>query len=152
MTSPQPFDKQHLEYPELVTHMRQLGLSIGDDDEALRVLSTIGYHRLGGYRYPFRRQLDPDEQRPQLHEWRNDTYIEGARFEDVVALERFDDSVRTMLLEGLFTFEIGLRNAIAHVVGRTTLVGYMDESYLDATTCAETLSVDGEEMTKLESW
>ena len=152
MTSLQSFDKSHLEYSTLVSHMRHLGLSIDDDDEAHRILSTIGYHRLGGYRYPFRRLLAPEQQRPQWHEWRSDTYMDGARFDDVVALERFDDALRTLLLEGLFTFEIGLRNAISHVVGRTTLLGYMDESFLDATTCAELITVDGEKMTKLDSW
>lgn len=146
------FDKRHLEFDALVAYMQDAGLTVTDPIATERVLSIVGYHRLGGYRYPLRQLLRVDEQVPEWHQWRADTYFPGASFDDVLALSNFDDDLRVLLTEGLMDFEVSLRNAIGHVLGRRTLLDYMDPSFLDAVRCAETVVRNGEIHNKIENW
>ena len=46
---------------EQIELLRYRGMTIADDEVARHALETLGYYRLSGYSYPFRK--------PALHNW-----------------------------------------------------------------------------------
>lgn len=82
MTAPS-FPKHSRTDAELLDLMIARGLLIIDRSRALQDLQTYGYHRLGGYRYPFR-LLPTSEQDPRQRKYRSDDFIKGAAHEGML--------------------------------------------------------------------
>ena len=104
------YAKPHIPYDQQVALLRSRGLAVEDPERAVQDLKRIGYYRLSGYLYPFRR-IDPERQatgkrtRPQ----RLDSFVDGASLEDGVRLHDFDHRLAQVLLDGIQQIEIGLR-------------------------------------------
>jgi abortive infection bacteriophage resistance protein len=65
--------KPHLQYPALIASLRQRGLSIGSERDAVATLKRIGYYRFSGYLYPLR-AFGPSG--------RSDDFVTGAQFSE----------------------------------------------------------------------
>lgn len=102
---------------EQLAILRQRGMAIDNPDAAKSYLQRLGYYRLSGYWYPFRK-LDPaqvpDSHMPQ----RLDEFVEGTHFADVVQLYIFDKKLRLLALDALERIEMAVRVDIAHLLGR----------------------------------
>lgn len=61
------------------------GMIIDDNEVARHALERIGYYRLSGYSYPFRKHAPND-----TTEWRSDQFMEGTKFDQVLKLYEFD--------------------------------------------------------------
>ena len=129
--------KQHLQYPELVTRLRERGLSVRSDVDAVSTLKRVGYYRLSGYLYPFREQLENG---------RGDRYVPGASFDDGVALYDFDERLRSILGEGLSIVEVALGARLAHVLGSLDPEAHLMREHLDAAACSKPTVHQGREM------
>ena len=68
---------------------------------------------------------------------RADTFIEGARFEDAVALCLFDHHLRLCLLDALQQIEIAMRVQIGYQLGKADPFGHLYRESLDLDTCAQ---------------
>lgn len=136
-------------HEELAAILTDRGLAIGDPTSALRELRRHGYHRLGGYRYPFRQLLPAGEQNAASRSYRDDKYVPGASFEDVLTLAEFDAKLRRVCLEGLLEFEVRLRSALAHRLAAIHPMAHVTKGCLDEAVCDERTASD---LTKLESW
>ena len=79
------YTKIALDTPDLLAMLKQRGLQISDEHEALRTLSVVSYFRLACY---FR----PMEINKQTHEFR-----EGATLGQALALYKFDTALRDLV-------------------------------------------------------
>lgn len=141
--------KSFRSHPELVQILAGRGMDVGDPAAAEVHLRRHGYHRLGGYRYPFRKMLPPALSNPQARTYRADDYEPGSKLDDVVGLAEFDGRLRRVCLEGLLEFEVRLRSALAHVLSRRDPHAHVTLTELDQSRCQALTAGGG---TKFDAW
>ena len=93
---------------EQLKRLQSRGMMIGDIDHAGKVLSSVGYFRLGFYWYGFE---IPKHRKKGIHKFRKDT-----TWEKVEALYDFDDRFRNLLSFYLQTIETDIRTRITYIV------------------------------------
>ena len=118
------------------------GLIVTDRTKALEYLQRIGYYRLSGYWYPFRKRSGPlvvlDHQgrkpaRPgKVETLVLDQFKSGATFQAAVELYVFDKQLRLLVLDALERIEVALRVDIAHTLGKLDPFAHLDPQYFHA--------------------
>lgn len=93
------------------------GMVVDDRMKALNYLEKIGYYRLSGYWYPFRRLKYSSGNTGKKSCFRCDEFIENSRFGDIVSLYIFDKKLRLLALDALERIEMAMRVDIAHLLG-----------------------------------
>ena len=94
-----------------------------DAHEYRMEFARIGYYRLSGYWYPFR-MIDPKTGT------RLDEFVEGARFQDVMRLYRYDERLRCAVYSALSKIEVALRVKVGYVLGRRDAFAYLKPAML----------------------
>ena len=113
------YSKPPLSIPEQVALLRGRGMSFADETAAREVLSHLSYYRLRGYWIAF------EEPGSAGH-----AFKPGTRFEDVLALYRFDGGVRSRLLHYLSKLEVSLRTQYANCLAlQLDPLAYRKEEY-----------------------
>ena len=84
---------------------------IDNIEAAQKALESISYYRLSGYSYPFR-QYDKESRT------RSDQFSPKTNLEQVLALYRFDERLRTTTFQELSRIEVGLRALIGYTLGK----------------------------------
>lgn len=101
-----PFDKPPTTYPQQIALLKQRGMHIEDDAEALFYLEHLNYYRLTAYWLPF-------EADHATHQFKA-----GTSFASVLELYRFDRELRLLLLDAIERVEVSVRAhwayALAH--------------------------------------
>ena len=115
--------KEWKSYEEQLRILKQRGLLIKYENKALSYLKTIGYYRLSGYLYPFRKPSEVGQ--------RADDFIENSYFEDAKALYMFDKKLRQLALDGLERIEVTLRCNIAYRLGKYDAIAHTKDKYFD---------------------
>jgi abortive infection bacteriophage resistance protein len=110
---------------EQIARLRARGLDVPDDGEAAAVLSEVGYHRLTGYLYPFRRAASAASESDVES---GERYRPGTRLADGVALMEFDQDLRLLVLEGVERIEVAVRTRMGHTLGRWSAFAHEDPS------------------------
>jgi len=118
------YTKPHLSFSEQVDLLTQRGLSIGDRAGAAHLLGVIGYYRLSGYWYPYRRPLHG-------RAGRDDRFVDGATFERVVRLYDMDRRLKLMVLDAIERVEVALRVKIGYTLGRRGAYAHLHPQNLD---------------------
>jgi abortive infection bacteriophage resistance protein len=137
------YTKPWLPIDEQVDRLAARGVAIPDSRMAAKLLSNVGYYRLTGYLYPFRRSeryVDDDgKERTRVLSG----YREGTSVEDAARLLDFDRELRLLVLDAVERVEVTLRTRIGHTVGRlgafahlapSTFVSSFTEPRADPTT------------------
>lgn len=101
------FTKTYSSPAELVELLRLRGMEITDGQKAEHYLENIGYYRLSAYMHPLLKQ--PKTQH---------LYKEGASFEKVLMLYRFDKKLRMLLLNEIEKVEVAVREAVMNVTAQ----------------------------------
>lgn len=94
--------KQPLDYPQILQMLKDRGLIINDDNDALWQLRIMSYFRLANY-------LRPMEQDKTTH-----VFKPNSHFDNAVNLYFFDKKLRALLFTAIQSFEIALRSKIIH--------------------------------------
>lgn len=102
-----PFDKQALDLQDQAITLASRGLIFDDWAAANRHLEHIGYYRLTGYLYPFRRGGEGDDK---------DNFKTNTTFELVHDRYIFDRRLRILVLGAIEKIEIAVRAAISNSV------------------------------------
>ncbi|MGQ4508392.1 Abi family protein [Dermabacteraceae bacterium P13128] len=123
--------KPFITYSEQVDLLLARGMDIRDRSYAEDVLRQINYYRLSGYWHTMR-VVDPATGRGI------DRFRDGATFELVVALYKFDERLRAVVLEELSRIEVAIRAALGYCLGEIDPFAYLDASKLG--TVASSLS------------
>ena len=90
---------------DLITLLKGRGLSISDEQKAISYLTNIGYYRLSAYCYPLLKEPKSDH-----------TYKEGATFDLVMNMYRFDRKLRILLFNEIEKIEVAIRSILANYV------------------------------------
>lgn len=69
--------------------LKERGIIINDQDRAIKYLRNVGYFRLTGYMFHLQSKDG------------NHTFIDGTKFEDIIALYQFDKKLRGVISEYL---------------------------------------------------
>lgn len=103
------YSKPYLSLAGQLTLIKKRGLQVADEAAAIDCLHRNGYYRLSAYWYPFREIVGTV---------RTDDFLSGSRFEDAIALYKFDKKLKLLLLDAIERVEIAARVEIALVLGQ----------------------------------
>ena len=101
------YNKIALDTSDLLAMLKQRGLQVTDDQEALRTLSSVSYFRIACYFRPM--EIDK-----QTHEFRK-----GATLDQALALYKFDTTLRDMVFGATRQIEVALRSRVNHHFSRS---------------------------------
>lgn len=110
------YDKKWLSYEEQYELLKSRGMSFENypKEKALNKLEFIGYYRLSGYSYAFRKAKT------------DDNFIQGTSFREIIELYKFDRKLKLLLLDAIERIEIALRGCIAYCLTKKS-VSYLDD-------------------------
>jgi abortive infection bacteriophage resistance protein len=91
---------------------------ITDDAKAAVCLERIGYYRLSGYWYPFRKAIQGTDASGKVTMQVLDDFIPGIQLNQVHDLYVFDKRLRMLALDAIERVEVGLRVDIALHLGK----------------------------------
>lgn len=101
------FPKVAKTFEEQLAILKERGLSVSDDAEALRWLRRVSYYRLSAYFPSFKKSPAGDEFSP------------GSSFEDLIDLYVFDCRLRSVFMVAIERIEISIRTAITYELAHT---------------------------------
>lgn len=119
------YEKPFLDVDSQVDLLEDRGLVFNDRELVYRELQAIGYYRLSGYWYPFRRP-QPAEGEP-----RPSDFVDGTTLNEILAIYHFDESLRAEVLNALSHIEVAMRFRIGHLLGRRGPFAHNEPSALD---------------------
>jgi abortive infection bacteriophage resistance protein len=117
------YAKPHLSFDDQVQLLKSRGMIIDDPSAAAKVLSVVGYYRLGGYWYPYRRKLGAAQ--------RDDRFVDGTAFTTVVRLYDVDRRLKLHVLDAIERVEIALRVMIGFTLGKRGAYAHLSSRNLD---------------------
>lgn len=128
--------KPYKTYDELVDILDSRGMNTSDKDRVKRKISQVGYYRLSGYWYPFRKfdvnsaglyKISDVTKKPiRLDEFKN-----GTGFDEIFKLYLFDKKLRLLCLDAIERIEINIRTIIAHELGKKDPLAYLDNKFIN---------------------
>jgi len=123
-------------YEEQLAILKARGMLVGDEAKALDYLGRIGYYRLSGYWYSFRKHEITQQGNNKLAYVRHDEFEADSYFEDAVNLYVFDKKLRLMALDALERIELSVRVDVAHLLGEKDIYAHENPSvfYADFST------------------
>ena len=117
-------DKPWKGYNEQLTILKFRGMLVGDEVKASNYLERIGYYRLSGYWYSFRKHEVTSLGNNKLGYVRHDDFMDNSYFEDAVKLYVFDKKLRLLALDALERIELSVRVDVAHLLGEKDIYAY----------------------------
>lgn len=120
------YTKQWLCLEDQLEKLTARGVDVPDLERGTQLLRSVGYYRLTGYLYPFRKtetSLDDDgrQHRRVLNHYRENTSLC-----DAAALIDFDRRLRMLILDGIERIEVSLRMQVGYVLGRRSAFAHLD--------------------------
>lgn len=92
------YSKQILTLAEQIEVLKQRGLIIGDESEAMRLLDQTGYFRLADY------------WRPMEEDRETRSFLPNTSFDHIVRLYRFDAELKQLVFNGILRIEVATRS------------------------------------------
>ncbi|MGW9716857.1 abortive infection bacteriophage resistance protein [Micrococcus aloeverae] len=122
------YAKPWLPVEEQIERLVGHGVEVEDRDRAASILTAIGYYRLTGYLYPFRKSEpyidDEGKSRARvLSGYRPGTTLRHA--EDIID---FDRRLRMLVMDGVERIEVAVRMRVGYVLGRTSAFAHEDRA------------------------
>ncbi len=140
--------KEWKSFDDQLALLKERGLIVENDEAALDYLERVGYYRLSGYFYPFR-ELEITLQGGLSYQ-RNNRFIEGSRFEEVVQLYVFDKRLRLLALDALERIELAIRVDIAYLLGKRDIYAHENSACLHGNFAKKVLKHSGK--TRHDEW
>jgi abortive infection bacteriophage resistance protein len=97
------FNKPPISVSDQVALLKQRGLKITNDSNAISYLSNINYYRLRAYTYPFQNNTDP-----------NHPFNVSITLDEIIKLYVFDRKIRMLVFDVLEKIEIAMRTQIIY--------------------------------------
>lgn len=96
------YNKRPTDITTQLAMLKQRGLIVNDDDNALKQLASISYFRLASYWKIFETDVTTHQ------------FASGTRLEDVISLYNFDKELRSIIFTAIQDIEVALRTRIIH--------------------------------------
>lgn len=127
---PTNYEKPFRSISEQIALLRERGMTIHDDEWASGLLSAIGYYRLSGYFYGFRKFPRHDQDATDIWQTRVSTFVKETDLRSVNEIYEFDRKIRMRIFDGIEKFEIALRFTIGHLLAQGGPFAHRDASKL----------------------
>jgi abortive infection bacteriophage resistance protein len=98
---------------------------VSDDALARSYLNKIGYYRLSGYSYPYRKSSESGGKRVV-----EDQFRDGTKFSEIVDLYVFDKRLRLLMMDVIERIEIALRVQVTLALGQRGPDAHRDKGAL----------------------
>ena len=98
------YNKQYSTPEELISLLRDRGLIIKNENEALKAIHTIGYYRMSAYLHPL--LCIPKKE----HKFKV-----GTTFEQAMSIYTFDRCLRLLIFDQIERIEIAMRSTIVNI-------------------------------------
>ena len=95
------YDKKPLTFKEQIEHLKQKGITLCDEDNALHTLQHISYFRLKSYLHPI------------MYDKQTRTYKPNSTFEQGYELYKFDSQLRKLIIAEIEKIEVSIRSQMA---------------------------------------
>lgn len=115
-----------LSYAQQLARLQERGMVVTDEPAALDYLERIGYYRLSGYWYPFRRFEVITLPDGKMGTKATDHFIPNTHFLDAVDLYLFDKKLRLLVMDALERIEVALRVDVAYLLGERDPFAHLD--------------------------
>jgi abortive infection bacteriophage resistance protein len=131
------YKKPWLSFDEQLESLIKRGLLVEDKFVALNHLERIGYYRLSGYWFPFRKRLNKSDAScitftksisSKENTYASDEFLEGTTFKNAVDLYFFDKRLKMLAIDALEQIEISIRVDISYTLGKLNKFAYLDKS------------------------
>jgi len=119
------YTKPFLSIAKQIDVLKSRGMLIENDEIAASYLETIGYYRLSGYWFNFRKR-DKNDPSIVLEE-----FVPETKFTDAVNLYVFDRKLRLLFMDAIERVEVALRVRAASVMGGRSPLVHLDGKYLN---------------------
>lgn len=120
------YTKPWLSLEQQVEQLASSGIDVGDRERAAALLKAVGYYRLTGYLYPFRRSesylSDDSCTRTRVLSG----YLPGTTLHHAQSIIDFDRQLRMLVMDGLERIEVAVRMQIGYVLGRRSPFAHAD--------------------------
>lgn len=133
-----PYNKPYLPVTQQIALIKGRGMGISDDVLAQSYLEKIGYYRLSGYWYPYRKSVVDDD------------FQDNATFAEILDLYVFDKKLRLLFLDVIERIEIALRVRITLQLGQAGALAHRDSSALHGNFSVKRDPVTG--LSKHDKW
>jgi len=120
------YTKPWLSLDEQVDRLANQGVDVGARQQAVALLSAVGYYRLTGYLYPFRRSEQVEGSDGAAETKILGTYVPGTSLAHIARVIDFDRDLRTLVLEGVERVEVAVRMRVGYVLGRRSRFAHED--------------------------
>lgn len=146
------YSKPWLPVEEQLERLVGQGVEVGDRLHAESVLTAIGYYRLTGYLYPFRKSepyIDTEGKARTrvLSGYRPGTTLRHA--EDIID---FDRRLRMLAMDGIERIEVAMRMRIGYVLGKTSAFAHEDPACFTEAFTAENTDTRNPASSKHVQW
>lgn len=126
----QPYTKTSTSIAQQIAKIEQRDLVITDRSKAEKYLRNIGYYRLSGYWFPFRKsQIVKTDSKEYLEVL--DNFRDGVDFAHIVDLYVFDKQLRLIMMDVLERIEISLRTAVVLHMGKKGRFAHRQKQFFD---------------------
>lgn len=99
---------------------------VADRDDLIAHLANVGYYRLSGYWYIFKRKPEADKEGEK-----DERFVEGTTFDQIWKLYTFDRQFRLIVLDAIERVEVYFRTQLAYeLAGKTGAFGFFDRENL----------------------
>ncbi|MFV0511173.1 MAG: Abi family protein [Shewanella algae] len=144
-----PYNRPWLNYEQQLDQLMARGMTVTDPAAALSYLERIGYYRLSGYWYPFRRFEAAGEGRRETKA--TDQFSQDTHMLDAVELYLFDKKLRLLVLDALERIEVALRVDIAYRLGERDTFAHLESSNFHPSFIRQQ-AYKGSRLTRFEAW
>lgn len=130
------YTKPWKSYEDQLEQLISRGMIVTDQVRALDYLERIGYYRLSGYWFAFRKRSEvslSDEHNCKSKKARTevlDAFRDGTTFQNAVDLYVFDKQLRLLVMDALERIEVALRVDISHTLGQLDPFAYLKPELL----------------------
>ncbi len=148
------YAKPWLTIDEQIDRLVERGVIIPNRSDAQALLRSIGYYRLTGYLYPFRKSETFRDEVGNDRLRVLSTYREATTIGNAAALIDFDRTLRLLTLDAVERIETTLRTRIGYTIGKVDAFAHEDPSiFIDSFTRAGTAGPDGSPLpSRHEAW
>lgn len=125
------YRKPFLNIEQQIELLKERGMLIGNEEKTAQYLSKIGYYRLSGYWYQFRKTEPRQNEAGEIFTHVLNNFRDNTTFAQVVDLYIFDKKLRLLMMDAIERIEIALRTDIALELGQHDVYAYTNASFFE---------------------
>ena len=102
--------------------LKNRGMIIDNEESARIFLRRVGYYRLSGYWYKFRKSCNGNIE---------DNFKYGTKFSQIIEIYNFDRKLRILSLDAIERIELSIQVDIAYLLGKRSPVAHLNPCFFD---------------------